>query len=106
MAAFDGDPGFSAYASSKAALIGFTRNLSRELGKKNIRVNCVAPGLTDTDMGRANNVDGDADEFLKTATLSRWGKPSEVANTILFLASDLSTFTTGEIIRVNGGQRV
>ena len=106
MAAFDGDPGFSAYASSKAALIGFTRNLSRELGKKNIRVNCVAPGLTDTDMGRANNVDGDADEFLKTATLSRWGNPSEVANAILFLASDLSTFTTGEIIRVNGGQRV
>ena len=106
MAAFDGDPGFSAYAASKSALIGFTRNLSRELGRQKIRVNAVAPGLTDTDMGRANNVDGGADEFLKTATLNRWGTPQEISNAILFLASDLSSFMTGEVVRVNGGQRV
>lgn len=106
MAAFDGDVGQCAYASSKAALIGFTRNLSRELGKQNIRVNAVAPGLTDTDMGRANNTEGGADEFLKLATLNRWGKPDEIANAVLFLASDMSTFITGETIRVNGGQRV
>ena len=106
MAAFDGDPGFSAYASSKAALIGFTRNLSREIGKQKIRVNAVAPGLTNTDMGRSNNVDGSADEFLKTATFNRWGNPSEISSVILFLASDLSSFMTGEVVRVNGGQRV
>ncbi len=106
MAAFDGDLGFCAYSSSKAALIGFTRNLSRELGKQNIRVNAIAPGLTDTDMGRANNINGNAENFIKESTLGRWGNPEEVANSILFLASDLSSFVTGEVIFVNGGQRI
>ena len=106
MAAFDGDLGFCSYASSKAALIGFTRNLSRELGKQNIRVNAIAPGLTDTDMGRANDTKGEAEEFIKSSTLGKWGTPQEISNAILFLASDLSSFITGEVIRVNGGQRV
>lgn len=106
MAAFDGDVGQCAYASSKAALIGFTRNLSHEFGKQNIRVNAVAPGLTDTDLGRAHNITGGADEIIKLSTLNRWGKPEEIASAVLFLASDLSTFITGEVIRVNGGQRV
>ena len=106
MAAFDGDEGFCSYAASKAALIGFTRNLSRELGKQNIRVNAVAPGLTDTDMGHDHNVNGGAENFIKESTLGRWGNPKEVAGAILFLASDLSSFVTGEVIRVKGGQRV
>lgn len=106
MAAFDGDPGQCGYASSKAALIGFTRNLSRELGRQNVRVNAVAPGLTDTDLGQAHNIGGGADEIIKNSTLQRWGNPAEISNTVLFLASDMSTFITGEVIRVNGGQRV
>ena len=106
MAAFDGDPGFCAYSASKAALIGFTRNLSRELGKQNIRVNALTPGLTDTDMGRANNVAGKAETFIQDSTLGRWGTPEEIANSALFLASDLSSFMTGEVVRINGGQRI
>ena len=104
ISALDGLPGQVAYASSKSALIGFTKTLAQELGKQNIRVNAVAPGFTDTDMGNSSTNDY-AKNILENSIFGRMGKAEEIANSILFLASDLSTFVTGEIIRVDGGQK-
>lgn len=102
IAALDGDPAQLEYVSSKAAMIGATKKLSIELGKYNIRVNSVAPGLIDTDM--ASNI---SDEYLKETVkktiMKRLGHKVEIANTIMFLASDLSSYITGQIIRVDGG---
>lgn len=102
VAGLDGTPSQYAYASSKAALIGAMRNLSRELASNNIRVNSVAPGMIETDMG------GEIEETLRTETFSRvmmkrMGKPEEVANVITFLASDMASYITGQVIRVDGG---
>ena len=102
IAGLDGTPAQYEYASSKAAIIGGTKNLARELAPSNIRVNAVAPGMIETDMGAK------IDEELKNSILSksimkRMGRPEEVANVIAFLASDLSSFMTGQIVRVDGG---
>ena len=104
VSALDGISGQSAYGASKAALAGFTLSLSQELGKQNIRVNALAPGFTDTDMGN-DSADDYIKNILQNSTFGRMGKVEEIANTALFLASDLSTFITGEIIRADGGQR-
>ena len=104
ISALDGISGQSAYGASKAALAGFTLSLSQELGKQNIRVNALAPGFTDTDMGN-DSADDYIKNILQNSTFARMGKVEEIANTALFLASDLSTFITGEIIRADGGQR-
>ena len=106
ISSFDsGSPGQIAYGASKAALIGFTRTLASELGSQQIRVNAIAPGFTDTDLAHTtfNEV---ADDFINRSTLKRWGKPEEIANVALFLASDLSSFMTGEVIRADGGQLI
>lgn len=102
IAGIDGTPAQYEYVGSKAAIIGATKELARELGQYNIRVNAVAPGMIDTDMG------GQIAEELKNATLQnvimkRLGKPEEIANTIVFLASDKASFITGQTIRVDGG---
>ena len=102
MAAIDGMPAQYEYASSKAALLGGVKQLSRELAEYNIRVNAVAPGIVNTKMGDK------IDEGLKKETLSRiamkrMGNPNEIANVIVFLASDLSSYITGQVIRVDGG---
>lgn len=102
IAGIDGTPAQYEYAASKAALIGGTRNLARELSNYNIRVNCIAPGVIDTDMG------GKIEENLKNEVLSkiimkRFGKPEEIANVSAFLASDMASYMTGQIIRVDGG---
>ena len=90
------------YAASKGAIIAGTRNLARELAASNIRVNAVAPGLIKTDM--TSDIDEKSkNELLSDIIMKRMGKPSEVAEVIAFLASDLSSYMTGQIIRIDGG---
>ncbi len=98
-----GNPGQSAYAASKAGIIGFTKSIARELGSRNIRCNAVAPGFIETDMTH-NYKDGEAGQaFLKDIPLGRFGHADEVANLVLFLASDQSSYITGQVISVCGG---
>ena len=102
IAGMDGYPGYSAYGSSKAALIYATKTLAKELAPYNIRINAIAPGLTETDM--ALQMERKAkDTMLNDSAMQRLAKPIEIANTALFLASDLSNFINGQIIRVDGG---
>lgn len=100
-----GNAGQVVYASSKAAVIGATYSASKELGPYNIRVNAVAPGFIDTDMTKQLPEDKYA-QRLSEIKMNRIGKPEEVANTILFLASDLSSYVTGQVIGVDGGMVV
>ena len=98
--------GNCAYGTSKAAVIAFSKTLSFEMGKHGIRVNVVAPSLTDTDMGNSP----EASKERKILSMSvdpfkRMALPEEIGNTISFLASDKSSFINGEIIRVDGGNR-
>jgi 3-oxoacyl-[acyl-carrier protein] reductase len=102
-ASLDGNEGRSSYASSKAALNAQAKVLSRELGGINIRVNVIAPGLTDTDMMSNNTPKNIIEETISKVSLKRVGKPEEIANTALYLASDLSSYVTGQILRVDGG---
>ncbi len=90
------------YSASKAAVIGFTKALAKELGPSNIQVNCVAPGIIDTDMNK--NIPNDVmQELMYQTPMGRMGKPSEIAKIILFLASENSNFITGQVISPNGG---
>ena len=102
-ASIDGNEGRSSYAASKSALNAQAKVLSRELGGMNIRVNVIAPGLTDTDMMSKNTPKNIIDETISKVSLKRIGKPKEIAQTAIFLASDLSSYVTGQIIRVDGG---
>ena len=101
-AAIDGYPAQLEYVSSKAALIGATRKLALELGEYGIRVNAVAPSFTDTDMVRKTDPELLL-EMVRLTALKRLAKPEEVANVVMFLASDLSSYITGQTIRVDGG---
>lgn len=90
------------YSTSKAAIIGMTKALAKELGPSNIQVNCIAPGVIQTDM--INDVSEDILDTLKEETpLMRLGTPIDIANCALFLASDNSNFITGQVISPNGG---
>jgi 3-oxoacyl-[acyl-carrier protein] reductase len=102
IAALDGDPAQLEYVASKAALVGASKKLAIELGAYNIRVNAIAPGVIDTEMG--NKMDSKLMErTLEKSIMKRKGSPDEIANTALFLASDLSSYLTGQVIRVDGG---
>jgi 3-oxoacyl-[acyl-carrier protein] reductase len=98
-----GEAFHSHYAATKGAIISLTKSLAPELAPYNIRVNCVAPGWVATDMTVESVVAPDADKILNLIPLGRVGTPEEIAGAVLFLASDLSTFITGEILNVNGG---
>lgn len=101
-AGLDGNTGMLEYVSSKAAMIGATKRLAIELGAYNIRVNSVAPGLTDTQMGAVMREDLLEDVFRKLV-IKRKARPEEIADAVLFFASDMSTFITGQTLRVDGG---
>lgn len=100
-----GNYGQANYAATKAALIGFTRTLSREMGRYGSTANCVAPGFTMTDMLKV--VDEEIQEKIKQKiTLGRFATPEEVAGVISFLAGPDASFVTGEVINVNGGMSI
>ena len=102
VSALDGANGQLSYSSSKAAILASTKTLARELGGSNIRVNCVAPGVIDTAMNA--KVPKDVLEArLQGSSLKRMGRPSEVADLIAFLVSDLSSYVSGQVIRIDGG---
>ena len=92
----------SAYSASKAAVIGLSKSLAKELGTSGIRVNCVAPGVIDTDMNRIYS-DKDMKDLADRTPLGRIGKPEEVANLVYYLISDESSFVTGQVISCDGG---
>ena len=97
-----GNAGQSNYAASKAGIIGFTKSLALELGSRNIRANVIAPGFIATDM--TNHLNHTQQEiWKKSIPLNRIGLPEEVANCALFLASDASSYITGQVIQVDGG---
>lgn len=100
-AAFDGGANVE-YSASKAAIIGETRRIALELGKFGIRVNSVAPGLTETDMGNSMSAEDEAIAISRNI-MKRKGKPDEIADVVVFLASEMSRFMTGQIVRVDGG---
>lgn len=98
-----GNAGQASYAASKAGVIGFTKSIAAELGSRNIRCNAIAPGFVETDMTQYLK-DGDAGaSFLSNIPLGRFGQADEIAGVTLFLASDLSTYVTGQVISVCGG---
>jgi 3-oxoacyl-[acyl-carrier protein] reductase len=92
----------TAYSASKAALIGLTKALSKELGRSGIRVNCVCPGVIDTDMLSGFSPE-DRRDLVERTPLGRLGTPEDVAELVAFLCSDRASFITGEVISVSGG---
>jgi 3-oxoacyl-[acyl-carrier protein] reductase len=101
--AIECNEGRVAYSSSKAALISFTKTISKELAKSNIRANAIAPGLTETDMMTQGTPEDVVTKTLERIPMGRVGNPEEIANVALFLASELSTYMTGQVLRVDGG---
>lgn len=97
-----GSAGQANYAAAKAGIIGFTKSLAREVGSRNITVNCVAPGFIDTDMTK-----GLAEEYkqqlLAQIPLGKLGEPQHIADAVAFLASERATYVTGQTLHVNGG---
>ena len=101
-----GNAGQSSYAASKAGILGFTRSVAKELGSRNIRCNAIAPGFVETDMTHYLK-DGDgAKKFLENIPLGRFGRTEEIADTTLFLASDMSSYITGQVLSVCGGLNI
>ncbi|MBS1935124.1 MAG: 3-oxoacyl-[acyl-carrier-protein] reductase [Bacteroidetes bacterium] len=101
-----GNAGQSSYAASKAGIIGFTKSIAHELGSRNIRCNAIAPGFIETDMTHYLK-DGDTSKsFLDKIPLGRFGSAEEIANTTLFLASDMSSYITGQVISACGGLNI
>ena len=102
-AGIEGNEGRVSYASSKSAVITFGQVISRELGRNNIRVNTIAPGLTETEMMIDSTPEDVLKQTLERVSLHRTAKPKEIANVALFLASNLSSYITGQVLRADGG---
>jgi 3-oxoacyl-[acyl-carrier protein] reductase len=99
---FTGNPGQANYAASKAGMVGFSKSLAREVGSRNITVNCVAPGFIETDMTRAL-AEEQVKKLVENVPLGRLGRVEDVAQAVLFLCSPAAAYITGSTIHVNGG---
>ncbi len=97
-----GNIGQSNYSASKAGIIGFSKSIARELASRNITVNVIAPGFIDTPMTSVLS-DGVKEDFIKNIPLKRIGTPTDIANVVLFIASPLADYITGQVINVDGG---
>jgi 3-oxoacyl-[acyl-carrier protein] reductase len=97
-----GNAGQANYAASKAGIIGFTKSVALELGSRNIRCNAIAPGFIETEMTDALD-QKQVDEWRKAIPLKRGGSPEDVAKATAFLASDDSSYITGQVLQVDGG---
>jgi 3-oxoacyl-[acyl-carrier protein] reductase len=97
-----GNPGQANYAAAKAGVVGMAKSLARELGSRNITVNCVAPGFIDTDMTRALSEE-QRNALLAQIPLARLGRPEDVAAAVAYLASPAAAYVTGTVLHVNGG---
>lgn len=97
-----GNAGQANYAAAKAGVVGFSKSLAQEIGSRGITVNVVAPGFIDTDMTRELS-DDHRDALLKNIPLGKLGQSEDIANAVLFLASDMGTYISGETLHVNGG---
>ena len=102
-AGHDGLPGLAAYGASKAGLILFTQSIAQDLGPDGIRANVVSPGFVDTEFSGARADDAKKQRAAANTALKRHGVPTDVAGAVLFFLSDLSSFVTGQALRVNGG---
>jgi 2-deoxy-D-gluconate 3-dehydrogenase len=103
--AFTVEPGLAYYGTAKAAIVNLTRSVALEWAPSGVRVNALAPGWIDTPMNQAERDDPDAEaQILSAIPMARWGQPEEIAAAALFLCSDVSGFTTGETLVVDGGQ--
>lgn len=98
-----GNAGQSSYAASKAGIIGFTKSIAQELGSRNIRCNAIAPGFIETDMTHYLKEGDAAKNYIDKIPLGRFGQGEDIANVALFLASDLSSYVTSQVISVCGG---
>jgi len=98
-----GNAGQSSYAASKAGIIGFTKSIAAELGSRNIRCNAIAPGFVETDMTHYLKEGEAGKSFLEKIPLARFGRAEEIANVTLFLASEMSSYITGQVISTCGG---
>lgn len=100
-----GNAGQSSYAASKAGILGFTKSIAAELGSRNVRCNAIAPGFIETDMTDYLK-DGGGEQWFSQIPLQRFGKPEEIADVALFLASDMSNYVTGQVISACGGMNI
>ena len=98
----DGNKGQSNYSASKGGLLAFTKSLAKEVGRRNITVNCIAPGIIETDM-ITNLSDTVKTDYLKRIPLKKFGKPEDIGRMILFLCSDEASYITGQTFYIDGG---
>ncbi|MFT4203353.1 MAG: 3-oxoacyl-[acyl-carrier-protein] reductase [Chitinophagaceae bacterium] len=98
-----GNAGQSSYAASKAGIVGFTKSIAQELGSRNIRCNAIAPGFIETDMTSYLQEGNLADSYKEKIPLKRFGQAEDIANAVLYLASDMSSYVTGQTLSVCGG---
>ncbi len=98
-----GNAGQASYAASKAGVIGFTKSVAKELGSRNVRCNAIAPGFVETDMTSYLKEGEQADKYKAGIPLGKFGTAEDIANVTLFLASELSSYVTGQVIGVDGG---
>jgi 3-oxoacyl-[acyl-carrier protein] reductase len=98
-----GNAGQGSYAASKAGIIGFTKSVAKELGSRNVRCNAIAPGFVETDMTGYLKEGEQAEKYKAGIPLGKFGTTEDIANVTLFLASELSSYVTGQVISVDGG---